>query len=167
MPIISNLRQIRSAYHNARQTKEQITASFKLISLGKYMDPFMDWMYGIALTLAILKDISDFVGLGSLPVIGTLITFSVSFIIGMIMFLTGSGMKKRFVKALLKRYGALIIGSLLEMLFGLNFFPIETCMIIIVFYLTLRERMLADMEERIAENEKERNYSSEIEPAYN
>ena len=142
-------------------------ASFKLISLGKYMDPFMDWLFGIALTLAIFKDISDFVGLGSLPLIGTLITFAVSFIIGMIMFITGSGMKKRIVKALLKKYGVLIFGSFLEMFFGLNFFPIETFMVIIVFYLTLRERMLADMEEKIAENEKERAYPNGAEPAYN
>jgi hypothetical protein len=165
MSIVSTAKQIHSTYKNAKQTKAQIMASFKLISLGKYIDPFMDWLYGIALTLAIFKDISDFIGLGSLPVIGTLITFAVSFIIGMIMFLTGSGMKKRIVKSLAKRYGVLIIGSLLEMLFGLNFFPIETSVVIIVFYLTLRERMLSDMEEEIAKNEK--NYSMGIEPAYN
>ena len=165
MPIVSSLKQVRSVYKNARQTKEQIMASFKLISLGKYMDPFMDWMYGIALTLAIFKDISDFIGLGSLPVIGTLITFAVSFVIGMIMFLTGSGMKKRVIKSLMKKYGTLALCTLVEMFFGLNFFPVETFMVIAVFYLTLRERMLADMEEKIATNEKK--YPAGAAPAYN
>jgi hypothetical protein len=136
-----------------RTSTQKIKDSFSVVSLIKYFDPFMDWMYGIALCLAILKDVSDFVGLGSLPLIGTLITFCVSFTIGLIMFITGSGGKsksaKRIAKALIKRYGTLAAGTAVEMFFGLNFFPIETFMVIIVFYLTLQERMLAAKEEQM------------------
>lgn len=93
MPVLS---QVRSTYKTSRFAANKIMALFERSSLGEYIDPFMDFMYGIALTLAIFKDIADFIGLGSLPIIGTLITFFVSFIIWMVMFLTRSaGMFKK------------------------------------------------------------------------
>lgn len=150
MPTASNTNQSRSPQTNTQKIKD----TFNAVSLIKYFDPFMDWMYGIALCLAIFKDVSDFVGLGSLPLIGTLITFAVSFIIGMIMFITGSGGKmgttKRVIKSLIKRYGTLVAGTGVEMFFGLNFFPIETFMVALVFYLTLQERMLSAKEKHAA-----------------
>jgi len=150
MPAISDTNQSRSP----RTNTQKIQDTFATVSLMKYFDPFMDWMFGIALCLALFKDISDFVGLGSLPVIGTLITGGVSFIIGGIMFLTGSTGKvanaKRIAKSLIKKWGTLIAGTAIEMLFGLNFFPIETLVVAVVFYLTLQERMLADKEEKMA-----------------
>jgi len=149
MPAISNTNQS----HSPRTNTQKIQDTFNAVSLMKYFDPFMDWLFGIALCFALFKDISDFVGLGSLPVIGTLVTFGVSFIIGMIMFITGSGGKrgnaKRVIKSLAKRYGTLVAGTGVEMFFGLNFFPIETAMVVVVFYLTLQERMLADKEEKM------------------
>jgi hypothetical protein len=161
MPILSNLRKARSTYQKAKQKKEQIMASFKLISLGKYMNPFIDWLYGIALILAIFKDVSDLVGLGSLPVIGTLVTAGVSSVIWFIMLITWSGAKKK-----LARYSALILGTTIEMFFGLNFFPIETFVVVFVFYLTLKGRRLADMEKQLAEAEAKRDYNIGAEPAY-
>jgi hypothetical protein len=150
MPAIADTNQSYYPRTNTQKIKDSLSA----VSLIKYFDPFMDWLFGIALCLALFKDISDFVGLGSLPVIGTLVTFGVSFIIGMIMFITGSGGKvkstKRIIKSLAKRYGTLVAGTGVEMFFGLNFFPIETLVVAVVFYLTLRERMLADKEEKMA-----------------
>jgi hypothetical protein len=149
MPAISDTNQSRSPRTNTQKIKD----TFDAVSLMKYFDPFMDWLFGIALCFALFKDISDFVGLGSLPVIGTLITFMVSSIIGGIMFITGSTGKvanaKRIVKSLAKKWGALIAGTAVEMFFGLNFFPFETLVVAVVFYLTLQERMLADKEEKI------------------
>ncbi len=147
MRIVSTLNKARSIKKTAREIK----ASFNLVSLAKYFDPFTDWLFGIALILAIFKDLLDMVSLG---MFGLFTTFFISFVIWMIMFITGSGMKKRLVKAILKRYGTLAIGSLFEIIFGLNVFPITTFMVIVIFYLTLRERKMDDMEEKIAENEK-------------
>jgi len=150
MPAIANTNQSRSS----RTNTQKIQDTFATVSLMKYFDPFMDWLFGIALCFALFKDISDFVGLGSLPVIGTMITGGVSVIIAGIMFLTGSTGKvanaKRIAESLAKRYGAWAAGTAVEMFFGLNFFPIETAMVVVVFYLTLRERMLADKEEKMA-----------------
>lgn len=124
-------------------------SALKTVSLIKYFDPFMDWLYGIALALAIIKDILDYAGIGSLPAIGTIVTFIVSFTIGMIMFITGSAKRKRETTSLLKsRYGSLVAGTIVEMIFGINFLPIETLLVIVVFYLTLDERREADIEER-------------------
>jgi hypothetical protein len=162
MPAISNLRQMSSAFRNARKTKGQIMAAFKRIPLGNYYRWELDWLYGIALTLAIFKDLLDAVSLG---ILGLITTFFISFIIWMIMFLTGSGLKRKVAKYVIRRYGALIIASLFEMLLGVNILPGTTLMVVIVFYLTLQERRAAAMEEKIAANEK--GYPTGAEPAYN
>jgi hypothetical protein len=106
------------------------------VSLTRYINPFMDWLFGIALALALLKDILDFVGIGSLPAIGTVVTIIVSLSIGFIMLLTGSLATARWVR----RVGILLFGSLVEIVFGLNFLPVETTIVIIVFYMTLKSR---------------------------
>lgn len=143
MPAIADTSQSYSPRTNTQKIKD----TFATVSLMKYFDPFMDWMYGIALCLAIFKDLLDMVSLG---MFGLFTTFFISFVIWAIMFLTGSGMKKKMAKAVIKRYGTLIIGSLFEMLLGINILPVATLMVIVVFYLTLKERMLADKEEKMA-----------------
>lgn len=109
--------------------------------MWRYLNPFMDWLYGIALALAILKDILDFTGLGSLPLIGTVITLMVSLFIFMVMFLTGSGAKRKMA-----RYSILMGGTLVEFIFGIDFLPIETLIVILVFRITLQERQRAAIE---------------------
>jgi len=64
------------------------------------------------------------------------------------MFITGSSSNKRMAKSIFKRYGTILIGSLLELVFGINFLPIETCIVIIVFYLTLKERQQIAVEKQ-------------------
>lgn len=110
------------------------------LSLMKHLNPMLDWMFGIALIIALLKDILDFVGIGSLPVIGTVVTFCVSVSIGLIMFIAGSSGKKGIAKGSLKRFGVLGGGTFVEMFFGINSLPIETIVVIMVFYMTLRDR---------------------------
>lgn len=69
------------------------------------------------------------------------------------------------IRFFVRKYGVLIIGSLLEMLFGINFLPIQTLIVVLVFYFTLRERKAAAMEKALEENKK--GYPAEAEPAYN
>ena len=95
-----------------------------------------------------LKDILDLAMIGSLPGIGSIITAMISITIGFIMFITGSSSNKRMAKSIFKRYGTILIGSLLELVFGINFLPIETCIVIIVFYLTLKERQQIAVEKQ-------------------
>ncbi|MFZ5982233.1 MAG: hypothetical protein ACOYS2_01495 [Patescibacteria group bacterium] len=138
---------------NPRKLNQSVATETKMaLSLWKYLDPFMDWLFGIALSLAIIKDVLDFVGVGSLPAIGTAVTFCVSFAIGLIMFITGSRGAKKAVRGALKRFGVLAGGTGIELFFGLNFFPIESAVVVIVFYMTLRERAVSAKDEKSSEN---------------
>jgi hypothetical protein len=157
-------KEIRSTYRTARLTEKQIMAIFKRTPLGIYIDPFLDWTYGIALTAALFKDISDLTGLGSLPIIGTLITIIVWFVIWFIMFITRAGMKRMMVKFIVRKLGVLFGGTFIEFIPILNFFPTETLIVVVVFYLLLRERKEADLQDALEENKK--GYSVETEPAY-
>lgn len=123
------------------QAKELYKKMRPRLSLIGSIDPFTDWLFGIALSLALLKDILDWSLLGSLPLIGTLITFLVSVSIAFIMLITGSRGKSKVAKSLIKRFLVLISGTFVEMIvFGINFLPIESIVVMIVFYMTLVER---------------------------
>lgn len=147
----SNLKAARasSLKNSAQNVKKNIKAAANIASLMTYIDPFMDWLFGIALSVALLKDILDLVGFGSFPAIGTVVTLMASATIALIMFITGSGSKAKMIKGLVKsgakRYGVLVFGTIIEMIFGIDFLPIETTVVIIVFILTLQERRSASL----------------------
>ncbi len=141
----ARLAEARQASTPAGQAKLALKGAKIAISLMNYIDPFWDWIFGIALSFAILKDIVDLVGLGSLPVIGTLITFFASSIIFFALLLAGGGGKK---KRWAKKYGILIAGTIIEFIFGIDFLPIETCVVIIVYGLTLMERRESEEDEQ-------------------
>lgn len=118
------------------------------LSLVKYFNPFIDWLYGIALSAALLKDILDLVGIGSLPGIGTVITIMATLTIWFVMIITGSAFKAIKKRRLVLRYGVLAAGTLIEMVFGIDFLPVETFMVIYVFVSALKDRQ--DAEEKSA-----------------
>lgn len=129
-----NLNRARSLAKDIPKTPR--AALKEVASLLTQLNPFMDWLYGIALALALLKDILDFTLIGSLPVIGTVITIMISLSIGFIMLLTGSFFSARWAR----RLGVLLAGTGVELFFGLNFFPIETFIVVMVFHMTLKQR---------------------------
>lgn len=164
----SNLAKARETYRNIRSGANPAMAAIKetrrTLGLMKNIDPFMDWLFGIALSLAILKDVLDFVGIGSFPTVGTAVTLCASFTIGLIMFITGSRGIAKAARGMIKRLAVLGGGTLVEMFFGINFLPIETLVVIIVFYMTLRERAINKEKE-----EKEAKAAQQIQqqaPAY-
>jgi hypothetical protein len=110
-----------------------------------------------AIMMAVLKDISDFPGMGSIPVIGTVLTLMASITIIAGMLVSGSyksGRKnKSNVKRAIKRWGTLAGGTLTELLFGVNFLPVETLTALITFGLMLLER--AELKKEEAENNAE------------
>jgi hypothetical protein len=118
--------------------------AIQTLSLAKQIDLFKDYPYIPALFAAILKDILDFTGIGSLPAIGTAVGICVSIFIFFMMLLAGSTASRKKSKAFMtgpmKRYVALLGGTIVEMLFGLNFFPIQTAILIYSYYLLLKER---------------------------
>ncbi len=107
----------------------------------------------IALTAAMLKDLLDFVGIGSLPAIGYVVTLCVSSVIGIMVFIAGSGSKKRNrAKSLIKKLVTLGGGTVVEsLLFGLNFLPIETLTVIVLYHIVKKEKVV---EARLLAQEK-------------
>lgn len=153
---VNNVSSVTRMAKEARKKAKKV--KLEASSLMKYVDPFLDWAFGIALSCAILKDILDLVFIGSLPVIGTLLTFFASCIIFFCTLITGSGAKKNFARRIMKKYGTIIIGTLIEFVFGIDFLPIETCIVIIVYALTLHERFEEEQEKSI-QLENQENYA--------
>ncbi|MFA6383623.1 MAG: hypothetical protein WCX17_04350 [Parcubacteria group bacterium] len=118
------------------------------LSLFKYVR-IEDFIFvGFAVTIALLKDILDFVGIGSLPAIGTVVTVVVSIFIAASMYIVGANKKMRkkaraqanSSKFVMKRLGTLFGGTIAEFIFGLDFLPIETLMTLFLYRLILLER---------------------------
>lgn len=99
-------------------------------------------IYGIAFALALLKDLLDLVFIGSLPAVGTVITFCVSIAIGFVLLFDGiSTSQRKVARRMARRFLVLVAGTLAEgILFGLNFFPIETLTVAIIFWMSLVDR---------------------------
>lgn len=86
--------------------------------------------YMPALAVALLKDLLDLALIGSLPGIGTVITFCFSLAIFFLLLLAGSG--KSY--PLSRKGKLLLVGTIVEgVLFGLNFLPIETITVYLIY----------------------------------
>lgn len=99
-------------------------------------------IYGIAFALALFKDLLDLAFIGSLPAIGTVITFCISMAIGFVLLFDGvSNYKRKVVRNMMRRWLVLIGGTIAEgVLFGLNFMPIETLVVGIIYWMALVDR---------------------------
>jgi len=124
------------------------TLSASPFSLAKQVRLFADIPYGVALAAAILKDLLDYIGVGSLPAIGTIITILVSILIGLMMLLAGSYDTYRATRRILLRYMILIGTTVSEFFFGLNFIPIETFGVILIYLIVLADRARTAKRER-------------------
>ena len=150
-----------SAVNTAQAVKEGAKAAFDLAKLAAYIDPFMDWLYGIALIFAIIKDVLDLpdealiaaYGAGEILIIITTLICSIA--IFFIMLLAGSSGKGKVVKGLLKKFGVLAGATIVEMIPAIDSLPIESISVIAIFIMTLIERKTAaDGEKANAGSEK-------------
>lgn len=147
-----NLKAARSASfrNSVRNTRKNIKAAANVVSLMGYIEPFTDWLFGIALILAIIKDIFDIVnnaliaafGIG-IPLI-VVFTAIVSLAIGAIMLLTGSSGKRRTAKkitrGITKRIILLLSASSVEAVPAISLVPLESLIVVVIFWMTLVER---------------------------
>lgn len=158
-----NLKEARQLSKRIPAVRKHIKDQFRTISLMVHMHVMDMPFVGIALTVALLKDILDFVGIGSLPAIGTAITIVASIVIAAAMFIPAmdSGVKAgpRAQKQLknnlyeLRRIAALLGGTGVEMIFGIDFLPVETLMVIYLYHSILQERKKRADEAREAAQE--------------
>ncbi|HLC95414.1 MAG TPA: hypothetical protein VJH89_02910 [Patescibacteria group bacterium] len=103
---------------------------------------------GVAM-IALFKDLLDFAGIGSLPAIGTVVTICLTFLIWILLavFDQSSANTKSNMKT--TRGLVVILFGLVEAIgFGLNFLPIETAMVIVLYWLANRAYKQAQKEAR-------------------
>lgn len=124
-----------------------------------------DWAYGLALGAAILKDLLDLTFVGSLPGIGTVITLCTSIFIGFMMILGNilhvehdrTIIQSYLLKKFIVRWIVLLATTIFEMLFGLNFIPIQTAGVFIIYSFALaarKNRRDAEKKEREVEEDE-------------
>jgi magnesium-transporting ATPase (P-type) len=108
-------------------------------SLLKYVDPFTDIFFVMAVIFALMKDLVD-ITVGLLPIIGQVLALVVSILCAIFIFLIMLLLGANKAKSAIKRMLLLLTGSLVDLLPGINFFPIETAIVIIAFLMILKER---------------------------
>ena len=131
------------AIRNARNLARNATP-WGMTSLLFQIKPLSDWMYGLALIAAIFKDILDITeATGIMYAVVIVATLLCSIFIAMMMILGGfsNGAEGgRVQQKMIRSWLILLGGTVAEMLFGINFLPIETFTVAIVYVLLLSAR---------------------------
>lgn len=119
----------REARRAAWQSMQAATA--KMQFTGE--KPSMLLYLGVAI-IAVFKDLLDLVGIGSLPGIGTIITLCFTFLIWILLAIFDRSNQHAKANLGLARGLVVIFFGLVEAIgFGLNFLPIETLMVIVLY----------------------------------
>jgi len=147
---------------NLRQARKRSKANQKARNYLKTATPMgmvslitqirlTDILFAIPFALAMLKDILDFVVIGASPAIGIIIlvnfvlTPCISLLIILFMTFLGAGGKRKTAK-LIRRYVLIACSTLVEFFFGPSFLPMETLMVIIIYWMVLVDRKSVDYE---------------------
>lgn len=94
-------------------------------------------LYGGVGMIALLKDLLDLVGIGSIPGVGTIVTACFSFLMWMLLTLfdrSGGKGNKEMIRGLV----IMLFGLVEAVGFGLNFLPIQTLTVVILYQLARR-----------------------------
>lgn len=144
------LDEVRRDYHEAKQLGVEAKTLVKSMTpwgffslIGK-VHPLTDMPYFFAILAAVSKDLLDLAGIGSLPGIGTVVTMLASTFIAMMMFLGNVVHSEHdrtiFQSVLLKQFGVLILVTIVEFIFGLDFVPAETLGVLFIYSFALAAR---------------------------
>lgn len=99
------------------------------------IDFLADLPYIFAILIAVTKDLSDFIGIGSIPLIGTLITLMVLCLLSLIIFLAKPG-------DFFRNFGILFGGTTIDLIPFLNLLPALTAAVILIYGKKIAERIL-------------------------
>jgi hypothetical protein len=144
-----NKGQAQQAIKTAKDLAKNATP-WGIFSLLSGANPFSDWMYGLALFAAILKDLLDLLdltGIGYLIVF--IATICCSAFIAMMMLLgsitNGTG---RAQQKMIRSWLILLGGTTVELIFGIDILPIETITVLIVYFMLLSARKTAEEQQK-------------------
>ena len=147
-----------------RKTVKKI--KLELGSLSSQIDPLGDIFMVFALLAAALKDLLDITTLSSvIPGIAQIITFCCLITIPFCMFLIGGGGMAK--KQIIKRILIWLVSFLGEFIPVINFLPIGTVTVIILYVLILRERRLDEYQQKLQSiATQESKYADDYEISY-
>jgi hypothetical protein len=102
-------------------------------------EPIIDFLgdlpYIFAIFIAVTKDLSDYLGIGSLPLLGTLITLMALCLLSLLVFLARPS-------DFFRNFGVLFGGTAIDMIPFLNLLPALTAATIFVYGKKIAERIL-------------------------
>lgn len=108
--------------------------------------------YAPAGAVAIFKDVLDFIAIGSIPVVGTVVTFICSVLIFFLLILAKKNNSIQDMRFIIRRLLIVVAGFLIEgIAFGINFLPIETLVVVIIYWMDshLSEEQIAKLKDII------------------
>lgn len=136
-------RAISEARRNPKSAVKNARNILSAASLWKYVEPISDLPFAAALGGAMLKDLLDLATFETviLPMIFSMLC---SIFIFMMLLLAGAGGKRKTANKILQKILIIIGGGMVDGIPGLDFLPIETITVIIIYMLTLMERRDAE-----------------------
>lgn len=149
--LAQNLKEARNAMKNAAHAASPKGA----LQLMRNVHLLADMPYVAAFGAALLKDLLDFGFIGSLPLIGTVLTICASIFIFMMLLLSGSSGARSKTKGMLKKMLTLGGGTIVETFFGINFLPVEVLTVALIYYFELSGRMQQEI--NLTENDEDEN----------
>ena len=139
----SRLENVRkgSMLETAKAAKDLATVANPVgaLSLVKQVDFIGDIPYIAAMGAALLKDLLDFVFAETI-VLSIVCSVLCSIFIFMMLLLVGANGKKKGANKLFSKIGIIISGGVADSIPGVDFLPIETITVIIVYVMELIER---------------------------
>lgn len=114
----------------------------KALSIVLEIEPLKDWVYFLALTGAILKDFLDILE-GVIVLHGLLVvaTFCISIFIALMMILANALEEQKTTgRIMMKKWLVLFGATTGELIIGVDFLPIETMAVIVIYALALLAR---------------------------
>jgi hypothetical protein len=109
------------------------------VSLVKQIDLIADMPYVAAMGAALLKDLLDFVAAETI-VLSALFSMLCTIFIFMMLLLVGANGKKKGASKLLSKIGVLGVGGIADSIPGIDFFPIESITVAVLYVMELIER---------------------------
>jgi hypothetical protein len=134
---------------DADKAKSKVVSALNIFGLLKQIDFLNDLPFFAAIGAAILKDVLDAFLTAYLPPLDFIAAIFASSFIGMMMFLSGAGEKRKMAQNAIKKIFTLLAGTTLEMIPLLDALPFETITILFIYGWTLFDRKNAEIESKI------------------
>ncbi len=144
-------RSMRQNIKSAAKTAKKLSKIGAVASLLKEANMLLDMPFIAALGAAVLKDALDLADFATV-ILPMLFSSFCSIFIFMMLLLVGASGKKKMASNMIKKGLVVIGGGVFDAVPGLDLFPIETATVLVIYLMTLYERMEAREAERAEES---------------